>query len=56
MDFLAGENRYAALKKKDPATAEKLNSELRDLYAERTAIYTQIADLPYALSDDNETK
>ena len=35
---------------------QKLNSELRDLYAERTAIYTQIADLPYALSDDNETK
>ncbi len=48
MEFLSGENRYAALAKQDPETSERLRNELHALYAERTALYTQMADLPYA--------
>ncbi len=55
-EFLLGENRYASLAKKDPATAEKLRDDLAAAYEERAALYAQLADLPYALADEPEAK
>ncbi len=54
-EFLLGENRYASLAKKDPATSEALRTNLAQAYADRTALYQQMADMPYAGSGD-ETK
>jgi pyruvate-ferredoxin/flavodoxin oxidoreductase len=53
-EFLLGENRYASLAKKDPETAQKLRDNLAQAYAERTVLYQQLADLPFAAAEESK--
>ncbi|MCL1986282.1 MAG: thiamine pyrophosphate-dependent enzyme, partial [Betaproteobacteria bacterium] len=45
-EFLAGENRYAALAKMDPEASKKLRAELEKAYNDRYSQYKSLAELP----------
>jgi pyruvate-ferredoxin/flavodoxin oxidoreductase len=45
-EFLAGENRYAALAAIDPEASKKLRAELEKSYNKRYIQYKALADLP----------
>lgn len=46
-DFLEGEVRFASLDKTNPEISKKLKADLAQEYAERYALYKQLADMPY---------
>ncbi len=45
--FLEGENRYASLDKTQPEVSKVLKQDLAEAYAQRYALYKQLADLPF---------
>lgn len=45
--FLEGENRYASLDKTQPEVSKVLKQDLAAAYAQRYALYKQLADLPF---------
>jgi pyruvate-ferredoxin/flavodoxin oxidoreductase len=45
-EFLAGENRYAALAAIDPTASKKLRADLEKAYNDRYAQYRALADMP----------
>ncbi len=45
--FLEGENRYASLDKTQPEVSKVLKQDLAEAYAQRYALYRQLADLPF---------
>ena len=45
--FLEGENRYASLDKTRPEISKELKQDLAEAYAQRYALYKQLADLPF---------
>jgi pyruvate-ferredoxin/flavodoxin oxidoreductase len=45
-EFLAGENRYAALVKIDPEASKKLRADLEKACNDRYSYYKSLADLP----------
>ncbi|MDR2055063.1 MAG: pyruvate:ferredoxin (flavodoxin) oxidoreductase, partial [Desulfovibrio sp.] len=47
LDFLEGEVRFASLGKTNPEVSKKLKDELAQAYAQRYAMYRQLADLPH---------
>lgn len=46
-EFLRDEVRFASLEKKDPEASRRLREELARAYAERYAMFRQLADLPF---------
>ncbi len=49
--FLEGENRYASLDKTQPEVSKVLKQDLAEAYAQRYALYKQLADLPFPGTD-----